>query len=205
MIRSVVTKLLIAVAVGGAAFATAQLGRTCETAETARRVVELARCMASAQSVSLFAAPAPSLSGPDPVAPHRLASHSPMPILLRQEEVDPTRQTSHGEALDTGPAAATVPLTSVPRPRDDAEVRRLLAEHYPTALARAGTGGMVVLSLMISSEGLARASEVVSGSGVDALDEAALEVARRVRFTPAAQQGRIVEARILFPVVFDPS
>jgi periplasmic protein TonB len=155
-----------------------------------------------------------------PVSVHVVAApyRPPSPILLRQTVTAPAAAGAEtpsppGSDEPARTAAATAPHaaawsvvpTSVPRPRDDDEVRRLLASHYPRHLASSGTGGMVVLALMISPQGRVRDPEVVSGSGVDALDVAAIEVARRVRFTPAVQNGRSVEAQILFPLVFSPS
>jgi TonB family protein len=230
MIRSVVTTLLIVAAFVGGALATVQIGRYCETSGSPWRSDELARCIGTETAESVHAdaesgtparpvptrlnRPEPEAAEPDEIAapepriaaalqPH--AFQAPAPILLRQDRPEKESRAGEVEPQSVEPAPIVVIPTSVPKPRDDAEVRRLLAQHYPTALASAGAGGMVVLSLMISTEGHARAPEVVSGSGVDALDAAALEVARRVRFTPAVQQGRTVEARILFPVVFAPS
>jgi len=230
MIRSIVTTLLIAAAFIGGALATVRLGRYCETSGSLWHPHELARCISAEPVDSLHAEPesgaparpvpgrvirpapkAPGLDEIDAPAPRVAAAlqprtfQAPVPILLHQEAPEPERRADQTESPKADRAPAVLVPISVPRPRDDAEVRRLLLHHYPTALASAGAGGMVVLSLMISTEGHARAPEVVSGSGVDALDAAALEVARRVRFTPAVQQGRTVEARILFPVVFAPS
>jgi|GEM_PF-3950412 len=230
MIRSIVTTLLLAAAFVSGALATVHLGRYCEASGSPWHPHELARCMSAESMESVDAesesdAPARPVQGrvsrPAPKAPDldeiaapapRVAAalqprrfQPPAPILLHQDAPEPERRAEQADLREAERAPAVLVPTSVPRPRDDAEVRRLLAHHYPTALASAGAGGMVVLSLMISTEGHARAPEVVSGSGVDALDAAALEVARRVRFTPAVQQGRAVEARILFPVVFAPS
>jgi TonB family protein len=202
MIRSVVTRLLLVLALGLGVLATVQLSRTCETTRSAWDAGELVRCVVPVPAASARVDADPT-GLPGPTLQPR-AFRAPTPILLVQNGDDPELRTGHEDPRDDGIGLAAI-HTSVPRPRDEAEVRRLLAHHYPTALASAGTGGMVVLSLLISPDGLARASEVVSGSGVAALDDAALEVARRVRFTPAAQQGRTVEARILFPVVFEPS
>lgn len=100
--------------------------------------------------------------------------------------------------------AAPLRVTSVPVPRDPDEAQRLLDERYPRHLRDSGIGGRVVLVLDIDRRGRVQDPRVVSGSGNESLDEAALEVARALRFVPARQGGRNVDARILQPLVFTP-
>lgn len=94
--------------------------------------------------------------------------------------------------------------TRVPIPQNPEELRRRLGEHYPQRLKGDGIGGTVVLALAIDTRGRVRDPKVVSGSGNEVLDAAALEVVRQVRFTPALQNGRTVTTQILFPLVFTP-
>jgi protein TonB len=75
---------------------------------------------------------------------------------------------------------------------------------YPVEAARQGQHGAVVVLIHVSDTGVATGIEVVQSSGVDSLDQAAVDAVRKWRFRPALQQGRSVPFAMPFRFVFDP-
>jgi TonB family protein len=143
----------------------------------------------------------PSLALLGPVSPVSRAVGAPLDPSDDSVDSEPEKPgRAGGMAMEMSP----IRMTSVPVPADPDLARRLLEERYPQELKASGTGGRVVLSLTIDRRGRVRDAAVVSSSGHDALDAAALEVAGALRFTPAQQQGRSTETRILYPVAFQP-
>jgi len=69
------------------------------------------------------------------------------------------------------------------------EVRRALESAYPRELRDAGIGGRVELWLYVDLSGAVVNHEIKTSSDSDALDRAAAEVARQMRFSPASSQG----------------
>ena len=69
------------------------------------------------------------------------------------------------------------------------EVRQVLESAYPLNLKNAGIGGRVEMWLYVDLSGAVVNQEIKTGSGNDALDRAAMEVARQMRFRPARNQG----------------
>ncbi len=91
---------------------------------------------------------------------------------------------------------------SAPQLRNGAELRELIVERYPRHLRREGIGDTITVSLLVDASGRATAPEVTGPSAHPALNAAALEVAARMLFDPARQQGRPVPVRITVPIVF---
>ena len=77
-----------------------------------------------------------------------------------------------------------------------------LEEYYPPTTRRLGIEGSVVLALKINSTGCPTAAAVVGSSGVDALDEAALEFFETFSFLPAERAGQRVDAEMPLKVAF---
>jgi periplasmic protein TonB len=159
----------------------------------------------AALSASLERGLAPSLVVPPRAEPRLDPISHPLPVAATTAEgANAPDYSLEGSATAPLPLPVSLTPTSVPVPRDPAAVERLLEQRYPPSLRGSGLGGTVVLALEIDRGGRVRSPEVVSGSGHEALDDAAVRVARELRFTPARQEGRTIEARILFPVVFRP-
>ncbi|MDX1392896.1 MAG: energy transducer TonB [Gemmatimonadota bacterium] len=102
------------------------------------------------------------------------------------------------ELLPVGPppvAAETtgvrfIPYDTAPALQNEDEVARALRREYPSTLRRTGVEGQVVLWMYVDEEGQVTMSEVMRSSGTPALDEAALRVAGRMRFSPALNRDR---------------
>jgi periplasmic protein TonB len=74
---------------------------------------------------------------------------------------------------------------------------------YPRDAAMRGEHGAVVLVIHVSETGVATGADVVQSSGVDALDQAAVDAVRKWHFRPALQEGRSVPFNMPFRFIFD--
>ena len=74
---------------------------------------------------------------------------------------------------------------------------------YPKDALDAGMGGIVHIKMIIDSGGNVEDAELHIGSGVPSLDQAALDAARRLKFTPAIVDGMPVRMRLFKPFTFD--
>lgn len=101
---------------------------------------------------------------------------------------------------DAVPSEPAIP----PEMRDRARFELLLQQAYPTYLQRQGVGGVVLLTMWVDAYGLVGSPKVLGGSGVSALDRAALAVAPMLFFEPATQNGTPVGTWIEFTVTFEP-
>jgi TonB family protein len=72
---------------------------------------------------------------------------------------------------------------------------------YPEAARERGRSGPVLVSLELDAEGNVVSAEIEQGLG-PLLDEAALEAARQLRFTPALRDGEPIATRITYRFVF---
>jgi protein TonB len=127
-----------------------------------------------------------------PSPPEAPAAEAPVAISDRpDEEVD--------ELPAFRPAQVTYPTLADP----DAE-RDLIRRHYPPELQRAGVGGTVGLLLWVAEDGSVDNVQTRSNSGVAALDRAAMQGARSLRFRPASRDGVPVGTYVEFDLVFEP-
>ncbi|MFB0515606.1 MAG: energy transducer TonB [Candidatus Neomarinimicrobiota bacterium] len=74
---------------------------------------------------------------------------------------------------------------------------------YPPEAYEKQIEGKVILRLRIEKEGNVSKAEVLTSSGYDILDNAALEMARTVRFTPGLVSGEPRALWITWPIVFE--
>lgn len=102
------------------------------------------------------------------------------------------------QALGSGPGFGAQRVSRAPgsgggleRPR---RVQQLEPE-YPAELRAQGIEGDVTVRIRLSEDGSVVDARLVASSGYDAFDRAALETARRERFSPARDRGR--------PISFD--
>ncbi len=105
-------------------------------------------------------------------------------------------------AKDISAAPTFTPFTVKPDIRNRAEVARALQESYPPLLRDAGIGGTIDVWFFIDDEGVVQRTAVDKSSGHQALDQAALEVARVIRFTPAMNRDKRVPVWISLPITF---
>jgi len=79
---------------------------------------------------------------------------------------------------------------------------RLLAELYPRPLKEAGIGGDVQMWVWVDSEGNPGKAQINKSSGYDLLDETALAIAQRMRFSPAMLRDTPIGVWIAQPISF---
>jgi TonB family protein len=142
---------------------------------------------------------------------------SPMSASPRMDAVEvpdtplPSRadlDSTGGEAADDETAAAAddgprfIPYDRQPVLQNRREVGAALEGEYPPLLKQSGIGGVVNVWLYIDDEGAVSEVEINQGSGYDALDAAALAVARAMRFTPASNRGEPTPVWISIPITF---
>lgn len=118
------------------------------------------------------------------------------------EQLPPPPKAGASKASDR---PVFIPHDVAPRLKNAAEFRRLLQRFYPSALREAGIGGTVTVWVFVSTSGEVERSVVEQSSGYDALDAAALKVARRMVFEPALNRSEPIAVwaaqRIRFQVV----
>jgi protein TonB len=103
---------------------------------------------------------------------------------------------------DISAAPVFTPMTVRPEIRNRSEVQAALMREYPPILRDAGIGGTVIVWFFINEEGLVQDTRVSQSSGQQQFDEAALEVADVLRFTPALNRDQRVQVWIEVPITF---
>ncbi|MGQ0561353.1 MAG: energy transducer TonB [Gemmatimonadota bacterium] len=107
-----------------------------------------------------------------------------------------------GEELDRGPVFT--PYTKKPELLNRDVVARELVRRYPPELRAAGVAGTAVVWVLLQDNGMVKRVLIRNSSGHPQIDEAALHVARVMRFTPAQNKGKPVPVWIALPIVFKP-
>jgi TonB family protein len=105
----------------------------------------------------------------------------------------------------SAPMRSLIRLITAPRPDEPpALVTSELPFHYPAALYAQKAQGNVTLRLFIDRDGRVspESTRVEETSGFPALDSAAIDGARSLRFVPAKLHGEPLPVTILFPVYF---
>jgi TonB family protein len=95
------------------------------------------------------------------------------------------------------------PMTVRPQLTNSAVVRQALQDHYPPLLRDAGITGSASVWLFIDAEGAVQQVRLHESAGHDALDEAALRVARVMEFTPAYNRDVRVPVWVALPIAFE--
>lgn len=130
-----------------------------------------------------------------------VACESPAPgedgASLTGQEASPAVQTK--ASTDRPPLT---PHDVKPRLTNVDRVKKRLMEVYPDDLEKAGVGGTVVLWLHVDARGRVQEIRTQASSGVEALDEAAMEVAASMGFEPAAVDGSPSAVWIQQPISF---
>ncbi len=94
------------------------------------------------------------------------------------------------------------PFTVAPEILNREELVRAMILNYPPTLKASGIGGVVQVYFFIDEEGVVRSTRISQGSGYEALDIAALEVAGMYRFSPALNRDERVPVWVSFPIRF---
>ncbi len=74
--------------------------------------------------------------------------------------------------------------------------------HYPEIARRAGIEGTVVVQALIDESGAVVDTKILNSLGDNGCDEAAAEAIKKVKWQPAAKEGRPVKVRVRIPVIF---
>ena len=151
----------------------------------------VARAVAETATVPIIEAPQ-GLELSPPLPPEVAPALTPIAISDQPEE-----------EVDELPAFRPTRVTYPTLADADAE-RDLIRRHYPPDLQRAGIGGTVRLLLWVAEDGSVDNVQTRGNSGVAALDRAAMQGARSLRFEPASRDGVPVGTYVEFDLVFEP-
>jgi len=141
----------------------------------------------------------PAVSAPVP-PPADVALQRPAPPAVAPDAEAVAAEAQAAIAQPIRAPAARAPERSEPPALIE---RSRVAPIYPRASRRAGEAGTVVLRLTVGVSGTVLATDVLSSSGVDRLDQAAQAAARQWRFSPGTRQGVPVELSIQVPIRFE--
>lgn len=97
--------------------------------------------------------------------------------------------------------APTAPVKTT-APQFNAAYLNNPAPEYPSSARRMGETGRVILRVQVTASGLPSQVLILNSSGVDSLDEAALEAVQRWKFVPAKQGEMPVAAWVNVPIQF---
>lgn len=86
--------------------------------------------------------------------------------------------------------------------RSPSFLRPPAAPRYPSLAKRRNQQGVVLLEVCLDEHGRQLALQVVRSSGVQSLDEAALEAVAAWQFRPETEDGRAVPSRVQIPIEF---
>lgn len=145
-----------------------------------------------------------------PPPPQELQRPRP-PVPMDMEISDVTARTTLDDYVDLRPPVIDQPLESTPgfvpytvKPelRSPAAALTIVEEAYPDILKRAGVGGSVRVRARVDTLGRVVDAEILTGSGVPLLDEAALIAVRRFEFTPALNRDRKVSVWVSQSITF---
>jgi TonB family protein len=103
---------------------------------------------------------------------------------------------------DLAAAPTFTPYTVAPSILNRAEVQKVLEEKYPPLLRDAGIGGTVRVYFFIDETGKVIDRRIDKSSGHKDLDDAALQVAAVMRFSPALNRDKKVPVWVSFPITF---
>lgn len=128
------------------------------------------------------------------------------PIVAPPTPFPPVGDTgSRPPSTDIGPPAHVPPTAPVMvAARIDPRHAASLQPVYPEASKRLDEEGIVILRVLIGTDGRVKQAEVGTSSGYDRLDQAALRQARRAwQFLPATRDGVAIESWKELPIRFE--
>lgn len=113
-----------------------------------------------------------------------------------------------GSLGGTLPSMGRLPGSNLPTTADEGRVvparpRSRPKPRYPRLAQRQGIEGSVTLRLRIDASGHVQDAVVVSATPAGVFDDAALQTARRYRFTPARRGGEAVASTLQQTIRFE--
>ncbi|NJD18517.1 MAG: M56 family metallopeptidase [Gemmatimonadetes bacterium] len=130
-----------------------------------------------------------------PMAPQDSPERSPAVVPAPEEPPPPP-------AGDLGKAPQFTPNTVAPDLVNREKVMTALEKAYPADLRAAKVGGTSVVFIFIDERGAVGNVVIKTGSGRPELDEAALQVGRAMRFSPARNRDAAVPVWVSLPITF---
>ena len=160
-----------------------------------------------AQDIALAPLPAPMAAGGASQMPApQPGNDQSKPHLV--EEAPPAAPAAVVEAPPVAPAAPTAAPAAAPTPAADAPPQRIAeqspAPQYPASALRKGERGVVVVNVLVDSQGRPSRVAIAERSGSRALDRAAVDAVQRWRFQPATSAGQAVPGEVQIPIEFSP-
>jgi TonB family protein len=125
--------------------------------------------------------------------------------LLEPAASEPTPISSSSALPATGNPTerpSFIPYDVPPKLQNPSEIQRLLERVYPSQLRDAGIEGTVILWIFVDEQGAVQKTEVKESSGYEAMDEAALSTAEKMRFTPAMNRDKATPVWLAQPITF---
>ncbi|WP_423926615.1 TonB family protein [Candidatus Palauibacter sp.] len=120
-----------------------------------------------------------------------------------EEEITVTGVWDSGEdSADFLDGVRLIPFDTNPVLQNAPEVTATLEAAYPADLKTAGVGGRAELWLYLDASGVVRNQRIKTTSGADALDLAATEVVKTMRFESAMNRGQPTDAWVSQVVTF---
>jgi TonB family protein len=111
------------------------------------------------------------------------------------------RDESRDQVAPVGEPRFT-PMTVRPQLTNFAVVQQALMREYPAVLRDAGIGGAPVLWIHVNETGAVDATQVYESSGYEAIDQAAVDVAKVMQFSPAYDRDQVVPTWVQIPIRF---
>src|SRR5690606_8264822 len=129
-------------------------------------------------------------------------------LVIGAVSCDPVRVSNVPESVPTAPATiqespTLTPMTKAPELTNREEVARALVAYYPPLVRDAGNGGTATVNMFIDTEGTVQRVMLGRSSGYPSLDEAALAVAGRMKWTPALLHDGTVAVWVEIPIEFN--
>ncbi|MGE0158873.1 MAG: energy transducer TonB [Gemmatimonadales bacterium] len=159
----------------------------------------------TARAVSILAIPASFLIGAVVLVG---ACGAPLPTSITDESPAPETDQGATRAVTLPPTQPRdleptfTPMTVRPVLTNAGDVQRTLLAEYPALLRDAGIGGTAIVWIHIPLSGAVDDARVFESSGFEALDQAALKVARAMVFQPAMNGDRVTDAWVQLPIRF---
>jgi len=130
---------------------------------------------------------------PQAQQPSQTQPNTPTDITSRAQAIEPTAVNSNASGVNPDQLILVTQLDYLEDPPNPI---------YPPRAKQAGQQGKVVLRVTINSNGELESLDVRQSSGVSALDDAAKQAVRRVRFRPYTVNGVAVRAMADIPFDF---
>jgi protein TonB len=141
---------------------------------------------------------------PPPPPPVDLKERPPVQVIAPDinitvpvEAPPPIQQVTTAKVEAPPPVRAIVAGTSM-----KAIYQPDIADYYPESSRRAGEEGRAMVKVCVNAAGKIESAEIQTTSGFPALDQAAIKLAKAMKFKPATSEGKAVTQCAPLPVKF---